>query len=68
VINCLARGEEFAIVDNKGAVRILTREEFDLMKKINPELLEMKAYGIVYLQEAPQMKKLPRLALPHQIR
>jgi len=64
VINCLARGEKFAIVDNKGAVRILSREEFELMKKINPELMEMKAYGIIYLQEAPEMKKLPRLAVP----
>lgn len=67
VTDCLARGEKFAIVDKKGAVRILSREEFALMKKINPELLAMKAYGIVYLKEAPQMKKLPRLAVPHQI-
>jgi len=67
VLNCLARGEKFAIVDQKGAVRILSREEFELMKKINPELLEMKAYGIVYLREAPQMKKLPRLAVPDRL-
>ena len=64
VTACLARGEQFAIVDKKGIVRILSREEFALMKKINPELLEMKAYGIVYLREAPEMKKLPRLAIP----
>ena len=62
--NCLTRGEKFAIVDDKGAVRILSREEFELMKKLNPKLTEMKAYGIVYLKEAPEMKKLPPMATP----
>jgi hypothetical protein len=64
IANCLARGEKFAIVDEKGAVRILSREEFDLMKKLNPKLMEMKAYGIVYLKEAPELKKLPPMATP----
>lgn len=66
VANCLARGEKFAIVDERGAVRILSKEEFDVMKRINPKLLEMKAFGIVYLKEAPEMKKLPPLAVPKQ--
>lgn len=64
--NCLARGEKFAIVDDKGAVRILGKEEFDLMKRINPKLMEMKAYGIIYLKEAPELKPLPPLAVPKQ--
>jgi hypothetical protein len=62
--NCLTRGEKFAIVDENGGVRILSRQEFELMKALNPKLTEMKAYGIVYLKEAPEMKKLPPLATP----
>ena len=42
----------------------MSREEFELMKKLNPKLTEMKAYGIVYLKEAPEMKKLPPMATP----
>jgi len=64
ISNCVLRGEKFAIVDEHGAVRILSREEFELMKKLNPKLMEMKAYGIIYLKEAPEMKKLPPLATP----
>jgi hypothetical protein len=64
ISNCVLRGEKFAIVDEQGAVRILSREEFELMKKLNPKLMEMKAYGIIYLKEAPEMKKLPPLATP----
>jgi len=62
--NCLTRGEKFAIVDEKGGVRILSRQEFELMKSLNPKLTEMKAYGIIYLKEAPEMKKLPPMATP----
>jgi hypothetical protein len=62
--NCLDRGEKFAIVDDKGGVRILSRQEFELMKSLNPKLTEMKAYGIIYLKEAPEMKKLPPMATP----
>ncbi|OGR08406.1 MAG: hypothetical protein A3K23_06975 [Desulfobacca sp. RBG_16_58_9] len=64
VNNCLQKGERFGIVDDYGAVRILSKEEFDMMKKLNPKLLEMKAYGIIYLKEAPEMKKLPPPASP----
>jgi hypothetical protein len=34
------------------------------MKSLNPKLTEMKAYGIIYLKEAPEMKKLPPMATP----
>jgi hypothetical protein len=62
--NCLEKGEKFAIVDENGGVRILSRQEFELMKSLNPKLTEMKAYGIIYLKEAPQLKKLPPMATP----
>jgi hypothetical protein len=64
VQNCVDKGERFAMVAEHGGVRILNREEFELMKKLNPQLREMKAYGIIYLKEAPELKKLPPLAAP----
>ena len=64
VKECVARGEKFAIVDEYGAVRILTKEEIDLMKKINPKAFDVPAYGIMYEKEAPEMPKLPHHAIP----
>jgi hypothetical protein len=64
VNNCLLKGEKFAIVDQYGGVRMISPEEAAAMKKLNPKLFEEKAYGIVYLKEAPEMKKLPPLATP----
>jgi hypothetical protein len=64
VNNCLLKGEKFAIVDQYGGVRMISPEEAVVMKKLNPKLFEEKAYGIVYLKEAPELKKLPPLATP----
>lgn len=64
VNNCLLKGEKFAIVDQYGGVRMISPEEAAAMKKINPKLFEEKAYGIIYLKEAPELKKLPYLATP----
>ncbi len=64
VNNCLLKGEKFAVVDQYGGVRMISAEEAAVMKKLNPKLFEEKAYGIVYLKEAPEMKKLPPLATP----
>ena len=64
VNNCLLKGEKFAIVDQYGGVRIISPEEAAAMKKLNPKLFEEKAYGIIYLKEAPELKKLPPLATP----
>ncbi|MHB8066435.1 MAG: hypothetical protein ACYDIC_00895 [Desulfobaccales bacterium] len=44
----------FAIVDELAPVRFLSREEFELLKQLNPNLMEMKAGDIVYLTEIPQ--------------
>jgi hypothetical protein len=62
--NCLLRGDKFAIVDKYGGVRIISPEEAEVMKKLNPKLFEQKAYGIIYLKEAPEMPKLPPMATP----
>jgi len=64
VNNCLLKGEKFAIVDEYGSVRIISPEEANAMKKLNPKLFEQKAYGIIYLKEAPEMPKLPPMATP----
>jgi len=64
VNNCLLKGEKFAIVDQYGGVRLIGPEEAAVMKKLNPKLFEEKAYGIIYLKEAPEMQKLPPLATP----
>jgi hypothetical protein len=62
--NCLLKGEKFAIVDQYGGVRMISPEEAAVMKKLNPKLFEEKAYSIIYLKEAPELKKLPPLATP----
>lgn len=51
--NCREADGRFAIVDELAPVRFLSREEFESMKKLNPQLLEMKAGDIVYLTEPP---------------
>ena len=53
--NCLPRGERFAIVDDQAPVRFLSREEFEMLKKRNPRLIEMRVGDIVYLTETPHM-------------
>jgi hypothetical protein len=64
VNNCLLKGEKFAIVNEYGGVHLIGPEEAAVMKKLNPKLFEEKAYGIIYLKEAPEMKKLPPMATP----
>ena len=66
VNNCLKQGEKFAIVDQYGGVRMISPEEAQVMKRLNPKLFEEKAYGIIYLKQAPEMQKLPPMATPKQ--
>ena len=54
--SCLAKGEEFAIVDQYGVVRILSPREVELTKAFNPQLFEQRAYGMRYVREAPPLK------------
>jgi hypothetical protein len=53
-----------AIVDRDGAVRFLSRDEYESLKKHNPRLMELQACGIFYLTEVPESRKLATLASP----
>ncbi|MBM4294269.1 MAG: succinylglutamate desuccinylase [Deltaproteobacteria bacterium] len=61
---CIARGDQFAIMDDKGVVRILSPKEIELTKQTNPKLFEMKAFGMKHQELAPEIPKLPPLAVP----
>ena len=52
-VSCLTHCERFAIVDEHALLRFLTREEFELLKNLNPRLIEMRAGDIHYLTEPP---------------
>lgn len=61
---CVAQGEQFAIMDDKGVVRIVGPKEMEMMKQTNPKIFEMKAYGMKHKELAPEIPKLPPLAVP----
>jgi hypothetical protein len=52
---CLAKGEKFAVVDKTGIPRELNDTEIQLLKKTNPNVLNMKAYGIEKMKDAPEI-------------
>lgn len=52
--NWRQQGGRFAVVDELAPIRFLSREEFELLKQRNPNLMEMKAGDIIYLTEIPQ--------------
>jgi len=66
--SCLAKGEEFAIVDDYGFVHILTPREVELTKRLNPQALQRRAYSLKYREKAPEINPLKRLAVisPHK--
>ncbi len=56
VASCLAKGYEFAILDDFGAVRILSKREVELTKAFNPQFFEQRAFSIRYRELAPELK------------
>jgi hypothetical protein len=52
---CMAKGDQFAVVDKMGVPHILTKEEADVLQKTNPGSMNLKAYGLDYMKEAPEM-------------
>ena len=54
--SCVAKGDEFAIVDQYGVVRILTPQEVELTKALNPQIFEQRAFGLRHGKEAPPLK------------
>lgn len=63
VSSCLAKGEEFAIVDDYGIVHILSPREIALTKAFNPQILEQRAYSMRYQELAPAVNPLKRRAV-----
>lgn len=61
VDSCLAKGEQFAVVDKYGFVRILTPEEIALSKALNPKAFQTRAFGFEYRNLAPQLPPFPSL-------
>ena len=51
-----------ATMDKDGAVRFLSREEYESLKNLNPRLMELQACGIFYLTEVPESSQLTTLA------
>jgi hypothetical protein len=64
--NCLVKGGRFALMEPDGSVHIMSDEEIELMKKLNPKAFEQPAYGTIYHREAPEIPKLPPLVVPKQ--
>ena len=64
VSSCLAKGEEFAIVDQFGAVRILSKREVELTKAFNPSFFNQPAYSIKYGAQAPELKAYGSVPIP----
>ncbi|HAY23047.1 succinylglutamate desuccinylase [Desulfobacca acetoxidans] len=56
VDQCLAKGDEFAIVDQYGVVHILSKREVELTKAFNPQIFQQKAFSIKYQELAPEVK------------
>ena len=52
--SCLARGEQFGIMDDRGVVHILTPQELELTRTLNPKIFEQPAFGIKYRHLAPE--------------
>jgi hypothetical protein len=52
---CLAKGDKFAVVDKAGVPQILDKDSIEVFKALNPGALQMKAYGIGNIKEAPEI-------------
>ena len=55
---CLARGDKFAVVDESGVPQVLDDQSVEILKSLNPGALNMKAYGIGNIKEAPEIPKI----------
>ena len=64
VASCLAKGDEFAIVDQFGVVHILSKREVELTKAFNPSFFNQPAYSIKYGAKAPELKAYGSVPIP----
>ena len=61
---CLAKGDQFAIMDDEGRVRTVGPLEMEALKKYRPEILKMKAYGLKCKEGAPEIPREKPLPQP----
>jgi hypothetical protein len=61
---CMAQGGEFAIVDQYGAVRILTKREVELTKAFNPDFFNQPAWSFKFRAQAPELKAFGSVPIP----
>ncbi len=52
---CLAKGDKFAVIDKAGVPQVLDQESIEVFKALNPNALNMKAYGLGNIKEAPEL-------------
>ena len=64
VSSCLAKGQEFAIVDQYGVVHVLTPREVELTKAFNPKLFEQRAFSMRYGSMAPTLTIFGSVPIP----
>ena len=64
VSSCLAKGDEFAVVDQYGVVHVLTPREVELTKAFNPQLFQQQAFSMRYGSMAPTMKIFGSVPIP----
>ncbi len=55
---CLAKGDKFAVVDKQGVPQVLDKESLEIFKSLNPNAMNLKAYGIGNIKEAPEVPSL----------
>ena len=64
VASCLAKGEQFAYVDDNGVVHLLSKKEVELTKAFNPAILKSRAFGMSNIKDAPKIPKMPPIYEP----
>jgi hypothetical protein len=64
VSSCLAKGEEFAIVDQYGIVHVLTPREVELTKAFNPKIFQQRAFSMRFGTMAPPLKVFGSVPVP----
>lgn len=52
---CLAKGETFAVVGKSGVPKVLDKQEIEVFKALNPNALQLKAFGVGNIKEAPEI-------------
>lgn len=52
---CLAKGDKFAVVDKAGVPQVLDQSAIEVFKALNPNALNMKAYGLGNIKMAPEI-------------